>query len=122
MAVTKTYNRLKSTTVNSTGIVCTLLVGEKPDAPGAIGGTGTTGNLDCRLQADADESGGADVQDLFKLETSIAVDSATGRIDWTITVTPILGGATEGTPTVATVTHPESMDAWQAAAGRVRQA
>ena len=122
MAVTKTYNRPKSTVVNSTAIDVTIKVSEKPDAPGAIGGTGTTGNLDARFQADADESGGTDIQDLFKLETTIAVDATTGQATLTVLVTPIKGGALDGTAKSMVVTHDETMDAWQTAAGRARQA
>jgi len=122
MAVTKTYNRPKSTVVNSTAIDVTIKVSEKPDAPGAIGGTGTTGNLDARFQADADESGGTDIQDLFKLETTIAVDATTGQANLTVLVTPIKGGALDGTAKSMVVTHDETVDAWQTAAGRARQA
>ena len=122
MSATLTYDRPKSVTVNSTGMVCSLLVAEKPDVPGAIGGTGTTGNLDCRIQADADESGGADVQDLFKLETALVVHPTTGVVTLTVTATPIKGGATNGTAKSMAVVHNETMDEWQAAAGRARQA
>ena len=127
MAVTKTYNRPKSTVVNSTGIACTLLAAEKPTTPVAIGGDpGNTGNLDCRIQADADESGGADVQDLFRIETAIAVDATSGLITLTVTVTPAKGGDASGTPTgtarSVAVQHDQTMDAWQTAAGRARQA
>ena len=121
MGVTQTYSRDKSTTTNSTGMALTLLVGEEPDAPSAIGGTGTTGVLDSRLQADADESGGADVQDLFKIRAVPSIGSG-GVISYVVTVTPILGDGTNGTPVVATITHDENMDAWQTAAGRARQA
>lgn len=122
MSVTKTYNRPKSTTTNSTGIALTLTVAEKPDSPSAIGGTGTTGELDCRVRADADESGGADVQDLFKIETVPGIDENTGAVTLTVTVTPINGDGSAGTPSVTTVTHGQTMDTWQAAAGRARQA
>lgn len=122
MPVTSNYNRPKSTLVNSTGMVFSLLASDKPDAPADISGTGTTANLDCRLQCDANESGSADVQDIFKLETAISLDATTGLITWTVTVTPILGDGTEGTPKVMVVEHPQKMDAWQTAAGRARQA
>lgn len=119
-ALTDNYNRDKNPKINVTGIVLTLLVSEKPDAPGAIGGTGTTAELDCRVQADADESGGADVQDLFKIEAVPAIDDD-GITTLTVTVTPIKGDASNGTQKITVVTHDENMDAWQAAAGRAQQ-
>ena len=120
-AFTDNFDRPKLSGINDTGIVLTLLVGEKPDAPGAIGGTGSTAELDCRVQADADESGGVDIQDLFKIET-VPVIAADGTVTLAVTVTPIKGGATDGKAQTLTVTHPENMDAWQSAAGRARQA
>ena len=123
MAVTKNYDRPKLVVINDTPMDLTLLVGEKPDAPGAIGGTGTTGQLDLRIQADADESGGADVQDLFKVETNVVLNVQSGEVNLSVTATPILGDGTESpTPTTFTKKHDETMDAWQAAAGRARQA
>ena len=121
MSSTDNYDRPKVAVVNDTGIVLTILVGEKPDAPTAIGGTGTTSELDSRFQADADESGGADVQDLFKLEAVPVVD-VKGVVSLNITVTPIKGDATDGTVKTLSVVHDENMDAWQSAAGRARQA
>ena len=121
MSATLTYDRPKVAVTNSTGMLTTILVGEKPDAPGAIGGTGTTGELDARFQMDADESGGADVQDIFKLE-AIPVVAADGTVSLRVTVTPILGNAAAGTPQVVTVPHNQNVDAWQSAAGRARQA
>ncbi|KKN73350.1 hypothetical protein LCGC14_0401630 [marine sediment metagenome] len=121
MSKTNNYDRPKLSGINDTGMDMTLLVGEKPDAPSAIGGTGSTAELDCRVQADADESGGADVQDLYKIEVLPAV-ALSGAQTVKITVTPIKGDASEGTPQIITVTHPENMDAWQSAAGRARQA
>lgn len=119
-AVTKTYSRPKSTTVNSTGMVFTLKAEEKPDTPIAFGGAGNTGNLDARICADADESGGTDVQDLFKIEATPSL-SAEGVITVLITVTPIKGDASTGTVGTLTVTHDQTMDVWQTAAGRARQ-
>ena len=121
MAKDMNYNRPKSTVVNDTPINMTIKVSEKPDAPQAIGGTGTTGELDARFQADADESGGADVQDLFKLE-AVPVLLVGGGISLQVTVTPIKGDGTDGTPVQQSVNHDEDMDAWQTAAGRARQA
>lgn len=118
--VTKTYSRPKSTTVNSTGMVFTLKAEEKPETPAAFQGSGNTGNLDCRIQCDADESGGSDVQDLFKIEATPSL-SAEGVITVLITVTPIKGDASAGTVGTLTVTHDQTMDVWQTAAGRARQ-
>ena len=115
MGVTSNYERSKSDVSNTTGIDLSLLVAEKPDGPGAIGGTGNTAELDCRVQADADETGGADVQDLFKIEALPAID-ANGRTSVKITVTPINGDASEATPQQLTVVHGENIDAWQTAA------
>ena len=119
--LTDQYDRPKSSVINDTGIVLTLLVAEKPDVPIAIGGTGTTAELDCRVQADADESIGNDIQDLFKIEI-VPVVAADGITTLTITVTPVKGDATDGKTQTLVVTHPENMDAWQTAAGRARQA
>lgn len=121
MSKTNNYDRPKISGINDTGMDMTLLVGEKPDAPTAIGGTGTTAELDARVQADADESGGVDVQDLWKIEI-LPIIALSGVQTLKATLTPIKGDATEGTPQIFTVTHDEDMDAWQSAAGRARQA
>lgn len=121
MSVTKSYNRQKAAPTISTGLVFTLLVAELPDSLGAIGGTGTTGNLTAAFRADLDESGGSDVQDVFTLVTGLAVDASSGVITLTVTVTPVNGDATNGTPQVLTVTHPQTADVLQTAGGRARQ-
>lgn len=124
MAVNKTYTRPKSVPTNSTVIAITTQAAEKPNAPEAMKtDTGTTGNLHCLIRADAIESGGGDVQNLFKLETAIAVDAVTGQITLVVTVTPVLGtaGGTDGTPKVMTVEHEQTMSAWQTSAGRPPQ-
>lgn len=120
MSVTQSYPRPKATPTNSTSLALTLKVAELPDTPAAIGGSGTTGTLDCRLQCDADESGGTDVQDLFKLVATPDID-ASGNATYTVIVTPIKGDGSAGTPQTLTVTHSETMDTWQTAAGRARQ-
>lgn len=127
MPVTPTYNRSKSTTVNSTGIALNYLVGEGPITPHDLFDTdgeldlGTTGVLTAKLQADANESGGADVQDLFTIVvTPVLADS--GVMTLNIVVTPIKGGGTSGNAQTLSVPHTENMDAWQTAAGRARQA
>jgi hypothetical protein len=122
LSATISYSRPKSATVNATGMALTLKVAEKPDSPGAIGGTGTTAQLDCRVQADADESGGTSLHDLFKIETIPGIASDTGVVTLSVTVTPILGDGSIGTPKSLITNHDQSMDAWQTAAGRARQA
>jgi hypothetical protein len=123
MPKTFSYDRPKSVVVNSTGIDVTLFASEKPDAPVDISGTGTTGELHALFKADADESGGADVQTLFKLE-ALPVVGADGSVSLRVTVTPIMGASpfADGTAQQMTVPHDQTMDAWQTAAGRARQA
>ena len=121
MAATINYNRSKVSTVNDTPIDLTLLAGELPDAPTAIGGTGTTAAFDIRLQGDADESAGADVQDLFKV-VGTPVITSDGKITLSVVVTPVAGAGGDLAATTSAVLHPETVDAWQAAAGRPRQA
>lgn len=122
MAVTLTYNRLKSTTTNSTGMVFTVTAEEKPETPTAFLGSGNTAEVDVRFSCDADESGGADVQEMFRLEAVPQLSADDGTITLKVTVTPKTGGGTDATATVTTITHTETMDAWQTAAGRARQA
>lgn len=123
MAVTKTYSRPKVAVVNSTGIDFTLKAAELAGTPAAFGGgaVGATGNFQCLIQADADESGGSDIQTIFRLETAMAL-SAAGLLTLTVTVTPVLGDASDGTPKSIAVAHEQNVDAWQSAAGRARQA
>jgi hypothetical protein len=120
MTATLNYDRLKATTVNSTGMAHTVLAAEKPNAPAAVT-AGSTGALDARIQVDADESGGADVQDLWKIEATPTI-GADGKPKLTVVVTPILGDATAGAAATNVYDHAQSMDAFQTAAGRARQA
>lgn len=126
MSVTKSYPRLKAAPTISTGLVLTLKAAEYPTTPDSFRDNagsvvaGTTGILDCRVQCDADESGGADVQDLWKIVATPSIDSS-GVMTLAVTVTPIKGDATAGTPGSVTVTHDENADVWQTAAGRARQ-
>lgn len=121
MAADFSYNRPKATTVNITPINIAIEVGEKPDAPTAIGGTGTTGILDVVFTGDADESGGADVQNLWKVTLTPSINSV-GQMQLTATVTPVLGDGTDGGAVSRTFDHEQTADAWQTAAGRARQA
>jgi hypothetical protein len=120
MPKTFTYNRPSATLVVSTGMVLTLKTAETPNAPAAVAGGGTDGVLDARFQVDADESGGTDVQDLFKILATPNIDT-NGQITLTVVVTPIKGGGANGTADSIVVTHDESMDTWQTNAGRARQ-
>lgn len=120
------YNRPKIASVNDTAIAISVKAAEKPNAPEELDGAntpdaGNTGKADIRLAADADESGGVDKQDLFKIEADPIID-LNGKVSVRVTVTPIKGDASAGTSQTLVVDHPETMDAWQTAAGRARQA
>ena len=124
MAGTVNYDRPKSTTVNATTLDVSLLAGEEPTALGALTGdnSGSTGILNVTFQVDADESGGVDIQDLFRIEDlKVTLDAATGRINLTGMVWPVKGDATDGVAVAINVVHPQTMDVWQTAAGRPRQ-
>jgi hypothetical protein len=116
-----TYARPKATTTNSTAINIT---GEQRESDGvrAAFAAGTTGVFEAYIRADADESGGSDVQDLYKVVLTPSIHPTTGAISLNIVTTPIEGDGTEGTATTANIAHSETMDAWQTAAGRARQA
>ena len=124
MAGTVNYDHPKSTTVNATTLDVSLLAGEEPTALGALTGdnSGSTGILNVTFQVDADESGGVDIQDLFRIEDlKVTLDAATGRINLTGMVWPVKGDATDGVAVAINVVHPQTMDVWQTAAGRPRQ-
>jgi hypothetical protein len=127
MAANVNYNRAKSTTTNSTDINIDFTAGEEPTALTALGpatdNSGTSGILNVTVTADADESGGADIQDLFRIEDiQVLINATTGLTQLSMSIIPVKGGATDGTTTAVLVNHPETMDAWQTAAGRARQA
>ena len=118
---TKTYNRLKDPDTNSTGIVLSGEVRELPNALAAVV-AGTSGDFELAISGDADESGGADVQQLYRvLAQPIIAAGAPGQQSLRVTITPVLGDGSDGTPIITDVPHPETMDAWQTAAGRPRQ-
>lgn len=122
MAGTKNYERLKEPDTNTTGMSITFQGSELPTAKAALA-AGTTGNAEIFVEADADESGGIDIQDLFKVAlTPVIANLHPGTMSLTVVVTPIKGDGTDGTPITTQVTHDETMDAWQTAAGRARQA
>jgi len=116
------YNRLKSSTVNSTDINFTIKAAEVGESLGADL-TGSTGALQAQFSADADESVGADVQVIGKFTiTPVLGASHPGSLAFLVSFTPVDGGASDLTAQTYTFNHPQSMDAWQTEAGRARQA
>lgn len=124
MAADVSYDRLKSTTINSTPINIDFLAGEEPTALAALGALGgSTGILNVTVTADADESGGVDIQDLFRIEDiQVLINTSTGLCQLSMNIIPVKGDAADGSATAVLVNHPQTMDAWQTAAGRARQA
>lgn len=128
MAANVNYNRPKSATTNATDININFTGAEEPTAQTTAFGpstdnTGSTGIFNLIVTADADESGGVDIQDLFRLEDiQVTIDATTGATNLTCNIIPVLGDATDGTAVAVDVAHPQTMDAWQTAAGRARQA
>lgn len=128
MAANVNYNRPKSATTNPTDINIDFTGAEEPTAQTTAFGpstdnTGTSGIFNLIVTADADESGGVDVQDLFRIEDiQVLIDATTGVTRLTANIIPVRGDATDGTTVPVDVQHPETMDAWQTAAGRARQA
>lgn len=120
MTVTLTYNRDKSTTTNSTGIDLSYEQRESDGVRAAIA-AGTTGIAELFMRADADESGGADVQDIFKVVATPVLNAQTGAFEVRIAVTSIKGDGSDGVVKNLTVVHDETMDAFQTAAGRAQQ-
>ncbi len=114
------YNRQKDPEINDTDINITLFQAEQPTALAAAA-AGTTGILDVEVRADADESGGADVQVLYKITLTPQIAVAGGAQSLKVDVTPVNGDASDAPVATTTHPHPETMDAWQTAAGRVRQ-
>lgn len=113
-----TFTVLSSALVSgNTQITVASIVDATPD--GAVV-QGDSAKVNLVLTADADETGSADVQDLFRIDAvpTIAPD---GKIDVTFVVTPVLGDGTDGVPQTKVFRHDENMDAWQTAAGRPRQ-
>lgn len=127
MAVSKSYPRLKSATTNTTGIAITLKAAEGAITQHAFRDNmgadedGLTGVINGTYMADANESGGADVQDLFRFSITPNIES-NGRTTLTVVVTPVKGNGDAGDAVTTVHVLPENMDAWQTAAGRARQA
>ena len=118
---TKSYERLKDPEINTTGMDITFEGSELPTARAALA-AGTVGDAEIFVEVDADESAGVDKQDLYQVKLVPIIDAAhPGGMRLTIEATPVLGGGGLGTKEVFTLDHPETMDAWQVAAGRPRQ-
>lgn len=120
MAGTLTYDRPKSATSNSTGIVLTVQAAEKPAALATLAG-GSTGVAQVRFNADADESAGSDVQAHATFEIAPTVDAATGAVVYEIRCTPSFGNGAVGATQTFRYPHPQLLDAFQTQAGRDRQ-
>lgn len=126
MAVTLSYPRPKSVVSNTTGIDLTILAAEGAITPHAFRDNmgadedGLTGVVHVNYSADANESGGADVQQLFKVTLTPTLES-NGTMKMTVTVIPVTGLAADAAAQTLVAVHPELMDTWQAAAGRPRQ-
>lgn len=119
---TKNYERLKEPDTNTTGMELSGEARELPNALAAIA-AGTSGDFELAISADADESGGADVQQLYRvLAQPIIAAGHPGAQSLRLTITPVLGDGSDGEAQIVDVPHPENMDSWQAAAGRARQA
>ena len=120
MGATLNYEREKLVETNTTGMDIIAKAAEGTAAT-PIDLAGADGIIQIAFDADADESGGADVQDLIRVDDLQITISAEGLIKLTGSVIPVLGDGTDGTAVPISVQHPELMDAWQTAAGRARQ-
>ena len=124
MAADVNYDRPKSVVINDTPINVAFTAGEEPAAATTAltaDGSGTTGILNVNVTADADPTAGVDIQQLFRVEDlQVLIDATTGRVTLSASIIPVKGDATDGTPVPLTVVHPQTMDAWQTAAGQAR--
>ena len=124
MAGNVNYDRDKDPKINDTPINIDFLAGEEPTGVAALTGdnSGSSGILNITITADADESGGTDVQDLFRIEDiQVLINQATGLTQVSMNIIPVKGDATDGTAIAVLENHPQTMDAWQTAAGRAQQ-
>ena len=122
MAGTINYDRDKNPKINDTGIAIIPKAGEEPASAAALAG-GSTGILNLEFEGDADESGGASLVNLFRVEEiQVTVGVNDGVMKIIGTIIPVLGDASDAATTQKfSMTHPQTMDAWQAAAGRAQQ-
>ncbi len=125
MAADVNYDREKLVVINDTPINISITGAEEPAAATvalSADGSGSTGIMNLIFSGDADESGGADIQELFRVEDlRVIIDPATGLTQLAATIIPVLGDGSDGTPETILIKHPQTMDAWQTAAGRARQ-
>lgn len=126
MPGTINYNRPSATLVAVAPMIHTILTVETLIAGGdvltaieAVAIAGDTGVMRAEYQVDADESGGADVQTMYKLLVTPSI-SADGKHTLTVSVTPVGGAGGDLTARTLAVEHPERVDAWQTAAGNPR--
>jgi hypothetical protein len=105
------YNRPKATTVNDTPINFKILLAEQPNAVADVATPGTTANLDSYLECNI-----GSWKSLFHITTEQQLMQS-GLILIVVTVTPILGDGSNGTPIVNTFVHDQNMDNFQTAAG-----
>jgi hypothetical protein len=122
MAGSITYDRDKDPKINATVIDIVAKAGEDPAAPAALVG-GSTGFLDLEFEVDADESGGVALVNVFRVDgLKVLLDPATGLITLAGTIVPVLGDGTDAPTTYSILqSHPQTMEAWQTAAGRAQQ-
>lgn len=126
MPATINYNRPALALVNVAPMVHTILTVETLAAGGdvltaieAVAVIGDTGVMRAEYQVDADETGGADVQTMYKILVTPSI-SADGKHTLTASITPVSGGGSDLAAETLAVEHPETVDAWQSAAGNPR--
>lgn len=123
MAHSISYNRAKSTAVNSTPLVHSYKAAETGGTVAAVvAGTGAGVNL--HVEVDADESAGTSVQKVWRLEIVPKINAA-GVMELVTKVIPVLGTGSDHPASrheTLTVQHPDNADTWQTAAGRAKQA
>lgn len=120
MGVTKNFNCDKSPDTNVTGIAIRAKAAEGA-AASPVDLAGADGIMQLAFDADADESVGTAIEDLFRIDNLQIVLGSAGALELIATVVPVLGDGTDGPSTAIKVAHPQNMDAWQAAAGRAQQ-
>ncbi len=116
MPETLDYDRPLADPVESTPIAFKLLLSELPEVPAAVAVDGTTSDVLAYLELDVDDDVTVDWRSLFRIETAQAL-SISGILTLTITVTPILGNGSDGTPSVYVFTHQQNMDTIQTLGG-----
>lgn len=115
-------NRSLSTSVGSLQLMLNTFNSQSPMTEVYPGTQGTTSAIDSRIEADVDPSGSETWLETFKIEVTPNLDHASGTLSLVINVTPKNGVGAYLTPILSeTVTHPQSMDNFQASAGFARQ-